>query len=540
MRILIFLLIVCVAFVYSAPAQTIPAGTPLLEEVLRRKQLLENTDSTISFTISPIFQSGEDSFYQRHFGLPASKTLAKNNFFSLASSPLIFTQQFNSHHPYSRNDGSMIPAKGYQAQLSAGAFIKVGLLSFQLQPELVFAQNAAFTPYASNWSDTIWSSYYGTVLNRIDQPERFGNKTYVRLFPGQSSIRLNHKRLSIGISTENLWWGPGIRNALIMTNNAPGFIHLTFNTTAPVTTPVGSFEWQVISGRLKSSGILPDTTRMFDGKPLYEKRQDEDRYVNGAVFCWQPKWTKGFYLGFARLFYLYESDVRPSVSGYLPIVAALYKPESSNEDHLKRDQILSLYFRLILPKENAELYGEFGRNDHSGDTRDLLLEPEHSRAFIIGFQKIFPIKNTAAFELMMECTNLGATRTSLLRAQPSWYVHHQVQDGYTNNGQVIGAAIGPGANSQTVGFNWLTKGRVSGFRFERVTHNNDFYYNAFTPLQDFMGHWIDLSYDIHSGWTHKRLFYRANLSYTNSLNYYWEQNKDVHNVSVSVSAGYIF
>ena len=75
----------------------------------------------------------------------------------------------------------------------------------------------------------------------------------------------------MGVSTENLWWGPGVRNSLIMSNNAPGFGHISFNTTAPVLTKIGSFEWQLISGVLQNSGLLPpDTARTFNGQKLYE------------------------------------------------------------------------------------------------------------------------------------------------------------------------------------------------------------------------------------------------------------------------------
>ena len=43
-------------------------------------------------------------------------------------------------------------------------------------------------------------------------PERFGNENHNSINTGQSSIRLNWKDISIGLSTENIWWGPSIRN----------------------------------------------------------------------------------------------------------------------------------------------------------------------------------------------------------------------------------------------------------------------------------------------------------------------------------------
>ena len=38
----------------------------------------------------------------------------------------------------------------------------------------------------------------------------------------------------------------------------------------------------------------------------------------------------------------------------------------------------------------------------------------------------------------------------LLRSAGSWYQHGFVYDGFTNEGEVLGASIGPGSNSQYI------------------------------------------------------------------------------------------
>src|SRR5206468_1504691 len=129
---------------------------------------------------------------------------------------------------------------------SAGVYAKYGMLSVQLQPEFVTAANDFFDPLNKNHFGVIFARYYD-IYNNIDLPARFGTSSYTRAYWGQSSIRLNYKSLSFGLSTENLWWGPGIRSSLLMSNNAPGFKHLTLNTTKPIKTPIGSFEGQLIA-----------------------------------------------------------------------------------------------------------------------------------------------------------------------------------------------------------------------------------------------------------------------------------------------------
>jgi hypothetical protein len=239
----------------------------------------------------------------------------------------------------------------------------------------------------------------------------------------------------------------------------------------------------------------------------------------------------------SRVFYQYSSEVENTFEGYVPVIGKFFKRHLLNEDERRRDQMISFFFRLRLAKEKAELYGEYGRNDHSHDMRDFLLEPEHSKAYILGFSKTFElVKND--LRLFGEVTNLQGASTGLLRAQPSWYAHHQVRHGYTNYGQVIGAGIGPGASSQTIGLEWQSGLNKTGGFFERIVHNNDFYYSAFTPSHSWQKHWVDLSLNLTKSWNKGRFFYDARLSLVHSLNYEWYYS-NVFNCNASIGITYL-
>ena len=525
---------------FFADAQSTTSGRQLYNEVARDLQLDGRINPLLSFCVRPIYNTTIFSLdstgkYKHSQRIDEIDSLKSAKIFPL---PVELIQQYNTHHPYGWNDGSMIPARGYQTQLSFGAFMKKGMISLQLRPEIVFAQNSFFSTFPAQQTDSIWKNYYNTVLNKIDAPERFGSGNYLKMFPGQSSLRINYHKISFGISTENLWWGPGVRNSLLMSNNAPGFPHISFNSLRPVTSSIGSFEWQLISGELKGSNILPDTSRKFNGQSLYIPKQDGDRYLNGLVITWQPKWTKGLFVGFSRIFYQYMSDVSSSFNGYLPVFGKFFKGGLSNEDEKKRDQMISFFFRFVLPKERAEFYAEYGRNDHSQNARDFLLEPEHSRAYIIGFSKTFEGYKTD-MKLFGEITNLQIPSTILLRPQESWYAHYQVRHGYTNYGQVIGAGIGPGGSSQTIGLQWGKGFNKIGGTFERIVHNNDFYYNAFAPSEQWQKHWVDLSLNFNKSWISKRIVYDARLSFVNSLNYQWYYSNVIH-LSARFGVCYLF
>ena len=500
-------------------------------------------DINVSFAIRPIHHSLHeetdtlntpltDSGYMpqssgRHF-------LNRKAFVRLL--PLTITHQYTTHHPYGWNDGAVIAAKGYQNHITFGVYSRIGPVSIQLQPEFTYTQNKNFQTFPESHSDSIWRSYY-YVFNRIDVPEQFGEGSFIKVFPGQSSVRLHHKKLSIGVSTENLWWGPGIRNSLLMSNNAPGFAHLTFNTTSPVTTGIGSFEWQVIAGKLKNSNIAPtDTIRRF----FYNPKPDDDRYLNGMIVTWQPKWIKGLHLGVERVFYQYQSSRASSVDGYLPVFSKFFKRNTPDEGLFGRDQMLSVFMRMVMPESKSEVYIEYGRNDHSHDLIDLLLEPEHARAYIIGARRILTSTLNKEVELFMEFTHLQNPPTKNVRALEGWYTHYQVRHGYTHRGQVIGAGIGPGGSSQTAGANFLKGYNKFGVMLERVVHNNDFYYDAFVPKMDFSSHWLDLSLNLNKHWTKNKFTYAASITLIRSLNYQWQHDIDKTNLISQLSVSYLF
>ena len=75
------------------------------------------------------------------------------------------------------------------------------------------------------------------------------------------------------------------------------------------------------------------------------------------------------------------------------------------------------------------------------------MDSDHSRAVTVGLQKIFKINNDN-FLFSWEWTQMEQTASRLVRNAGSWYMHTYTMNGYTNEGEVLGAGIGPGSNSQ--------------------------------------------------------------------------------------------
>lgn len=513
-----------------AEAQVLPVGIPELEEKYRRDQLLGKLDSTISFTVRPLTNS---ALRQANIFDPEGLQFIDQSKYGLLNGqvdvqfmPIVLQTQYTSDYPYGWNDGPMVPTKGFQAMFSVGVFAKYKFLSVQFRPEFVTATNSDYVGFDGT-TEASWEVWYRWA-NNIDMPERFGNDTYNRAFWGQSSIRVNFDPISLGLSTENLWWGPGRRNSLLMSNTAPGFAHLTLNTTKPISSPIGSFEGQLVAGRLNGSGFLPLTP--LEWNDHYVPKRDDWRYFSGVVLSYQPKWVPGLFLGMTRSFVRYHNESNSSLNDYLPLLGSgsawkdLSNPDrpASAEAEKRRDQYGSIFFRWALPKGKAEFYFEYGRNDKPWDTRDLFVQLEHSRAYVMGFTKLIPIRSSIhqdMFQFNVELTQLETSRTSTQRSSPTWYVSDIVNHGYTHQGQVLGAGIGPGSNLQSADFSWFRGIKHIGLQLERLVHNNDFYYAA---SGDIRRNWVDFGGTLHTAWDYQNFVFTGSMTYTHAYNYQYE------------------
>ena len=563
MKIRLLLTTVFLMALSNAFSQTLPVGLlENVEDTYRRQQLLGLDTSNSSYMVRPMFMSADKNFDLNNdgkFTLNSFRKLIykdKNTALRVYALPVVWQNQENTHHPYGINDGSMVQARGYETQISAGIYAEIGPLTVQLRPEYVFAENKTFQKLSDAPNGVYWNSPIARYYNWIDLPDRFGDSKYSKVSWGQSSIRLNAGPMSIGLSNENLWWGPGVKNSLLMSNNASGFKHLILNTVRPIKTYIGSFEGQIVSGRLDQSGVAEPIG------PEFVQKEKDWRYFSGFVLTYQPKWVPNLFIGMDRTYIVNHRDMGSSFGDYFPIFDSATKnsyvlPDGTNaEEGAQRDQYIAFFARYVLPESKAEVYFEYGRNDHSYDQRDAIVEPEHSRAYIVGFRKLVPLRKADEFiQIGVEFTQMQEPTTRETRDTPPWYVHYQVKDGYTNRGQVLGAGIGSGSNLQSLNVNWVKGLKKIGLQFERLVNNNDLFYNfayASADKNQFINrHWVDLSVGGNFAWTYKNFILNSQLVYIRSLNYqyqwkagepgsdYWDWDKqDVNNMHLKVGIMY--
>jgi hypothetical protein len=531
-----------------------------MEDAYRRAQLLGKVDSSISFMARPFFPTESLKLNER-IDSDSSMVIGKKGKLGLRGKwgeikllPITWQVQNNTDHPYSMNDGAMIPARGYQTLISGGFFARFGRLSLQILPEYDYAKNEDFQGFYKQHSDQRWYEYYQTVVF-IDMPEKFGDKPYKKLSWGQSSLRFKLGALSVGLSNENLWWGPGMRNSLVMSNSAAGFVHYTLNTVKPIRTAIGSFEGQIIGGRLENSGFdVPDTARTFLGWSIWLKKRDEWRYINAMVLSYQPKWVPGLFLGLTRSFTKYNTEKDNSFRELLPVFFSMTR--KNNYDNPSRlaagDQRVSAFARWLWLPENAEIYFEYMREDNTYNWRDFILQLEYSRSYLFGVRKMIPLNRHKGqyIQVNLELTQLEQTNANPNAPSRYDYTSRVVLQGYTHYGQLLGSGIGPGSNLQSLSVSWVNGFKNFGLQVERYVHNND-YHNI--GIKDIRANWVDMSVTAFGEWRFQNMLYSVKMARVTSYNYqhlfipkdpnstnFFKPGINIQNYQAQIGISYVF
>jgi hypothetical protein len=381
---------------------------------------------------------------------------------------------WRNRRPGGINDGAIWQGKGLTTYFSTGIHGRYRFISAAFQPQFIYTENRNYPlsryPARSEFSE------YGSPFYNIDLPQRFGNTSFTTYDPGPSFIRVDSKGFEAGLSNEHRWWGPAVHYPILMSNNAPGFWHYFAGTSEPKDIYIGNLEATIIWGKLWESDY-------FD-----EHWFNDERYITGMSISFTPKVTPGLTIGLSRVFYRVLPPEGIPVRDLFKVFEGFTKVGFSSSDNQAGDdrysQMASIHGRWVFPESGFEIYGEYARNDHSWDFRDLIGEPEHSRAYMIGFQKSFMLSESRILAINAELVQTEASKTRNFRTDSSYYTHYIVTQGYTHRGQLLGFGHGPGANAQRLEAKYyFEKGRLSAWA-RRAVFDNDFFYRSDIMLQE--------------------------------------------------------
>jgi len=470
-----------------AQAQSVSLLNQGLNDAVRRAQLWGNVPATSSsFCVRPVnavralgFTDpyGFDAKYD--FTEPGDDTLKAllpkyqyKDWVFVRATPILVRAQLNSHHDYGWQDGPMIPNKGMQTYINGGIYGRLlkGLIEFQYAPELVNAENRDLpAPGVRN------------LASGSDIPDRFGTDPYRRTYTGQSFIKINVDFLSVGFSTENVYWGPGYHAGLVMSENAPGMPHFTVESNKPLNTKWGSFEGQLVTGKMMASGYRWVVGPNPDGSSLPEVVRDPSRDSNFRVYTaicgvYNPIWLPGFSLGVTRAVW---TETQPEDVGYSDYIALFFSNPfrgSGGGTQVGVDQMASAFVRYVMPESHSEVYGEYGFDDNRYDFEDLIVSPDHSRAYTIGFRKLTPVADREFWDFHYEITQIEMAKESFQRFRTMFY-----DSDYSHRGQNLGAGIGTGSNQWMFSLSKVKQGKRLGLVYERVARDNDILYRGGVP-----------------------------------------------------------
>jgi hypothetical protein len=442
----------------------------------------------------------------------------------------------NSLLPQNWNDGNMYPARGWQERYSVGLQLKLGILDINLQPEWLKVQNLPQQYYPGNPEDgNFMPKYFGSVANVIDNYRQFGSSKIDTFSLGQSRVGLKLGPISVGYSNQNNWWGPGKRNSIVFTNNAAGFKHLYFSSNKPILSPIGNIEFAAITGILDTNWYqdpdIPLMRSIWSGG--IAKKNLDQRKIDAITINWRPKWIPNLFLGYAYSRQYYKHQTNSYGLNY-----------SFFSKDFTKVALGSLMFRFLLPKDNAEFYGELGLPNRAAWPWKFF-EKNPKTGFIFGVTKIAKLRNKNSYlSLNVEMTqfqlynpkDMFYPRYAFVGGLPnSWYTNEKIKQGYTNQGQILGAAIGPGSNSQTINLSYHYKYNHIGMMVERISQNNDFFSVVYFSGKNgqllpgigqvwgyYNKYWVDINSKIYAQiMPIKNIIIAASWMQTDAMNYRW-------------------
>jgi hypothetical protein len=430
---------------------------------------------------------------------------------------------FNSAFPFGSNDGALWQGKGMNGFVQAGVGLSWSWGSLVVQPEWWAAQNESFPMAPAASGELKFEDYRGA----IDLLQAYGSGPYSSFNPGQSELRFQYAGFTIGFGTENHKFGPAEIQNLLMSDNASGFPLLDIGTQGPYRTPLGAFDVRFFWGQTGSSQFWS-----ADGTIDYY-------LYDGGLLSYSPPFLPGMSFGFQRVFKSPWSTMN-SWKLFEFFDDTVWKEEriqtpdttDGPTDDIKQD--LSLTWEWRIPQTGTRAYIEWGRNDHSANIMDFMMQPDHDAGYVAGLQQKIELGGDSRILVTFEMADVGTNIGDTLRPSGSWYVSDlPSQDGYTEDGQVMGAPMGPGSNTQELDIYYRGGSYYLGLGMQRWLYDADYYYSL-APAS-YLDYDLLLSGTIRAGFMVGRAEIGASAAYTIDYNRNFTAGDDVGNWHMELS-----
>lgn len=425
---------------------------------------------------------------------------------------------------------------GANALIVAGATWRWRGLRATLAPELHAAQNAPFdTRAATQPGLSPWANPWHPAPYTMDLPVRFGDEPLAQLLPGQSELSLTSGWLQLGAATSNERWGPGRYNAVVLGAAAPGIPRAFVRTARPLRTRLGKVEWRLFGGTLTESPFF-DTTRANDR-----------RAISGAAATLVPAWAPQLTLGAERLV------ITPMHGGAAPSVAqgiaALTRwgqgpGNSTARDSSNGDQLTGLFAHWLSTDGRLEVYAEWALQEWPRTGREFLIAPWAGQGYVIGLQWAQPVGASGTERLVYGMEAADVEQSIVFADHPThdFYAGFITPQGFTQRGQPLGLATGPGSSNQWLSAEWVRADSRYGARLGRVRWENDALYRQ--RGANFLRHDVSLIAEARAAWNVPGYVMEWTLAHEQRINYQFQNGfgqpggrptVNVYNLSLGVT-----
>ena len=355
---------------------------------------------------------------------------------------------YNTATPYGQNDGALWQGKGYNTSFTGGARLETFGFELTVKPQVTFSQNLDF-----DYMSGVYGSEYSYFWSgNIDLVQRYGDSSFWNFDWGDTELRWSWHTFTVGFGFQSPWLGPAWLNPMLGSNNSGTYPKIDIGLRrTKLHLPwlgwyIGDIEGRIWCGKLSESDY-------FDNDSTNEYRQ-----------------LTGFSVAFSPAFLpeLTFSVNKISLSRWDEKSIKYLNP--FYDTNAVEDQKCSFALDLLFPSVGFEIYGELGLDDYNSRS---FANPFHTAIYTVGAKKELSFFQKFDFfkrfnirpEIIFEWNNFEMSQDFQLQWHyMGYYSHGLIKQGYTQNGQIIGAGSGYFGNSQYLALKtYFSKGDITFF-----------------------------------------------------------------------------
>ena len=254
--------------------------------------------------------------------------------------------------------------------------------------------------YYINQNDDFLEPNRAVRFSRLNDNRSFNKAPYISYGIREFQAYSTYKGVGIGYSNANMWWGPGLHNSIMMTNNTAGFGHAFLGT--------------IKEKRVKNFGINARYVfSQFGDKSLYKP------YFAGILFGFSFYKKNRYSIGITKTAIVGGNhplaDEVKLIDGLLAVLkTGLISKSRTRIERIENwswdDHQASAFFSTDIVSSKLKLFIEIGRNDSVwGIDGPLLTYPDHAFGINIGMRK-FELFNNKNLFFGIEYINVAKPR----------------------------------------------------------------------------------------------------------------------------------